>query len=214
MFFYFPSVKTVVVKGKAPVDTMCEASQSHHVYHEGKDIYDVMLNQVGFCKLLKSQVVVIWNFKTFEVTLHWSVLILSYSYIFNSLNRFVFLVLPYFTYGYFLVWYYYLLSRLIIVMICDDVVKIPMIYLLTCCNVSVYAIFGAVFVLCLNCRQMLEITTTSSTWFNCLKKMARKCTRFGSVGAELGFEVSRPWHGVGETLTKQRSCFARSTITF
>ena len=43
------SVKTVVVsKGMAPVDPECTAKQGvAHVFTQGKDIYDVMLNQVG-----------------------------------------------------------------------------------------------------------------------------------------------------------------------
>ncbi|XP_057184241.1 poly [ADP-ribose] polymerase 2 isoform X3 [Triplophysa rosa] len=39
-------VKTVVMKGKAPVDPECKAKIGKaHVYSEGKDVYDVMLNQ-------------------------------------------------------------------------------------------------------------------------------------------------------------------------
>ena len=41
------TVKTVVVKGKAPVDPECTAKlKVAHVYYEGNDVYDVMLNQV------------------------------------------------------------------------------------------------------------------------------------------------------------------------
>uniref|UniRef100_A0A3P8TZN4 Poly [ADP-ribose] polymerase n=1 Tax=Amphiprion percula TaxID=161767 RepID=A0A3P8TZN4_AMPPE len=41
-------VKTVVMKGKAPVDTECKAKLGKaHVYSEGKDVYDVMLNQTN-----------------------------------------------------------------------------------------------------------------------------------------------------------------------
>ncbi|XP_030631530.1 poly [ADP-ribose] polymerase 2 isoform X2 [Chanos chanos] len=41
-------VKTVVMKGKAPVDTECKAKLGKaHVYSEGNDIYDVMLNQTN-----------------------------------------------------------------------------------------------------------------------------------------------------------------------
>lgn len=41
-------VKTVVVKGVAPVDPECVAKQGvAHVYSQGKDIYDVMLNQTN-----------------------------------------------------------------------------------------------------------------------------------------------------------------------
>ncbi|XP_007241737.2 poly [ADP-ribose] polymerase 2 isoform X2 [Astyanax mexicanus] len=41
-------VKTVVMKGKAPVDLECKAKLGKaHVYSEGSDIYDVMLNQTN-----------------------------------------------------------------------------------------------------------------------------------------------------------------------
>lgn len=41
-------VKTVVMKGKAPVDSECKAKLGKaHVYCEGKDVYDVMLNQTN-----------------------------------------------------------------------------------------------------------------------------------------------------------------------
>ncbi|KAI1901239.1 hypothetical protein AGOR_G00032250 [Albula goreensis] len=41
-------VKTVVMKGKAPVDSECTAKLGKaHVYSEGEDIYDVMLNQTN-----------------------------------------------------------------------------------------------------------------------------------------------------------------------
>uniref|UniRef100_A0A4W6BPI2 Poly [ADP-ribose] polymerase n=1 Tax=Lates calcarifer TaxID=8187 RepID=A0A4W6BPI2_LATCA len=41
-------VKTVVMKGKAPVDTECKAKLGKaHVYNEGNDVYDVMLNQTN-----------------------------------------------------------------------------------------------------------------------------------------------------------------------
>ncbi len=47
LFVLFSAVKTVVVKGKAPVDPECSAKLgTAHVFTEGKDIYDVMLNQV------------------------------------------------------------------------------------------------------------------------------------------------------------------------
>ena len=45
MFICF-TVKTLVVKGKAPVDPECFVANSMHVYVEGSDVYDVMLNQV------------------------------------------------------------------------------------------------------------------------------------------------------------------------
>ncbi|XP_077088643.1 poly [ADP-ribose] polymerase 2 isoform X2 [Siphateles boraxobius] len=41
-------VKTVVMKGKAPVDPECKAKiATAHVYNEGADVYDVMLNQTN-----------------------------------------------------------------------------------------------------------------------------------------------------------------------
>lgn len=41
-------VKTVVMKGKAPVDSECKAKLGKaHVYNEGDDVYDVMLNQTN-----------------------------------------------------------------------------------------------------------------------------------------------------------------------
>uniref|UniRef100_A0A3Q0S7H7 Poly [ADP-ribose] polymerase n=1 Tax=Amphilophus citrinellus TaxID=61819 RepID=A0A3Q0S7H7_AMPCI len=40
--------KTVVMKGKAPVDSECKAKLGKaHVYNEGNDVYDVMLNQTN-----------------------------------------------------------------------------------------------------------------------------------------------------------------------
>ena len=43
---FFIAVKTVVVKGRAPVDPECPKVKSAHVYCEGSDVYDAMLNQV------------------------------------------------------------------------------------------------------------------------------------------------------------------------
>ncbi|KAM4605559.1 poly [ADP-ribose] polymerase 2 isoform 2-T2 [Polymixia lowei] len=40
-------VKTVVMKGKAPVDSECVKLGKAHVYNEGNDVYDVMLNQTN-----------------------------------------------------------------------------------------------------------------------------------------------------------------------
>ncbi|XP_070700865.1 poly [ADP-ribose] polymerase 2 [Pempheris klunzingeri] len=41
-------VKTVVMKGKAPVDSECKAKLGKaHVYSEGNDVYDTMLNQTN-----------------------------------------------------------------------------------------------------------------------------------------------------------------------
>lgn len=42
-----PAVKTVVMSGKAPVDSECSLAGKAHVYYEGKDIYDCMLNQTN-----------------------------------------------------------------------------------------------------------------------------------------------------------------------
>lgn len=42
----FIAVKTIVVKGKAPVDPECAAHSTMHVFNEGNDLYDAMLNQV------------------------------------------------------------------------------------------------------------------------------------------------------------------------
>ena len=39
-------VKSVVFSGKAPVDGHCSIKDSTHVFTEGDDIWDVMLNQV------------------------------------------------------------------------------------------------------------------------------------------------------------------------
>lgn len=40
-------VKTVIVKGRAPVDPECgEKVGVAHVFSQGNDVYDVMLNQV------------------------------------------------------------------------------------------------------------------------------------------------------------------------
>ncbi|KAI2570073.1 poly(ADP-ribose) polymerase 2 [Homo sapiens] len=41
------SVKALLLKGKAPVDPECTAKVGKaHVYCEGNDVYDVMLNQI------------------------------------------------------------------------------------------------------------------------------------------------------------------------
>ena len=42
------SVKTVVMSGKAPVDPDCPLVGKAHVYYEGSDVYDCMLNQVCY----------------------------------------------------------------------------------------------------------------------------------------------------------------------
>ena len=41
--------KTVVVKGKAPVDSECHTKIGKaHVHYEGNDVWDCMLNQVSY----------------------------------------------------------------------------------------------------------------------------------------------------------------------
>ena len=40
-------MKSVVLKGRAPVDSECPAASSHHVFCEGDDIWDCMLNQTN-----------------------------------------------------------------------------------------------------------------------------------------------------------------------
>jgi len=40
------TVKTVVMSGKAPVDSECPLLGKAHVFYEGNEIYDSMLNQV------------------------------------------------------------------------------------------------------------------------------------------------------------------------
>lgn len=39
-------VKSLVFSGKAPVDSHCSIKDNTHVFTEGDDIWDVMLNQV------------------------------------------------------------------------------------------------------------------------------------------------------------------------
>jgi len=51
-----------VVKGKAPVDPECSAAESVHVFVEGSDIYDVMLNQVRLLPYLTGSLANFWNF--------------------------------------------------------------------------------------------------------------------------------------------------------
>ena len=38
--------KTVVVKGKAPVDSECPVASTSHVYYDSSGVWDCMLNQV------------------------------------------------------------------------------------------------------------------------------------------------------------------------
>jgi len=40
-------VKSLVFSGKAPVDSLCGIKDNTHVFSEGDDIWDVMLNQVS-----------------------------------------------------------------------------------------------------------------------------------------------------------------------
>ena len=44
---YKPVMKSVMLKGLAPVDSECPHLTSHHVYCEGKVVWDVMLNQTN-----------------------------------------------------------------------------------------------------------------------------------------------------------------------
>ncbi|KAF7657909.1 hypothetical protein LDENG_00020680 [Lucifuga dentata] len=69
-------VRTVVMKGKAPVDSECKAKLGKaHVYNEGNDVYDVMLNQTNLqfnnnkyylIQLLKDN-----GSKTYSVWMRW-----------------------------------------------------------------------------------------------------------------------------------------------
>ncbi|XP_043195197.1 poly [ADP-ribose] polymerase 2-like [Amphibalanus amphitrite] len=42
-----PQMKSVVLKGRAPVDTECPVAAANHVYCEGDDVWDCMLNQTN-----------------------------------------------------------------------------------------------------------------------------------------------------------------------
>lgn len=69
-------VKTVVMKGKAPVDTECKAKLGKaHVYSEGNDIYDAMLNQTNLQfnnnKYYLLQLLEDDNSKAYSVWLRW-----------------------------------------------------------------------------------------------------------------------------------------------
>ena len=55
-------VKTVVMSGKAPVDADCPLVGKAHVYYEGSDIYDCMLNQV--CYLFSITYILIYSVMT------------------------------------------------------------------------------------------------------------------------------------------------------
>ncbi|XP_063074541.1 poly [ADP-ribose] polymerase 2 [Engraulis encrasicolus] len=69
-------VKTVVMKGKAPVDTECKAKLGKaHVYNEGNEVYDVMLNQTNLQfnnnKYYLIQLLQDDNSKTYSVWMRW-----------------------------------------------------------------------------------------------------------------------------------------------
>ncbi|CAL8343212.1 unnamed protein product [Merluccius merluccius] len=69
-------VKIVVMKGKAPVDSECKAKLGKaHVYNEGDDIYDVMLNQTNLQfnnnKYYLIQLLEDNGSKTYSVWLRW-----------------------------------------------------------------------------------------------------------------------------------------------
>ncbi|RVE60960.1 hypothetical protein OJAV_G00166110 [Oryzias javanicus] len=69
-------VKTVVMKGRAPVDAECKAKLGKaHVYSEGKDVYDVMLNQTNLQfnnnKFYLIQLLEDDGFKSFSVWMRW-----------------------------------------------------------------------------------------------------------------------------------------------
>ncbi|XP_068197339.1 poly [ADP-ribose] polymerase 2 [Antennarius striatus] len=69
-------VKTVVMKGKAPVDPECKAKLGKaHVYSEGNDVYDMMLNQTNLQfnnnKYYLMQLLEDDSSKVFSVWLRW-----------------------------------------------------------------------------------------------------------------------------------------------
>ena len=47
MYYVLGDVKSLVFSGKAPVDSLCGIKDNTHVFTEGDDIWDVMLNQVS-----------------------------------------------------------------------------------------------------------------------------------------------------------------------
>uniref|UniRef100_A0A673J6D9 Poly [ADP-ribose] polymerase n=1 Tax=Sinocyclocheilus rhinocerous TaxID=307959 RepID=A0A673J6D9_9TELE len=82
VLFFSPScseeevVKTVIMKGKAPVDPECKAKIGKaHVYSEGADVYDVMLNQTNLQfnnnKYYLIQLLQDDNGKTYSVWMRW-----------------------------------------------------------------------------------------------------------------------------------------------
>ncbi|XP_051553307.1 poly [ADP-ribose] polymerase 2 isoform X2 [Myxocyprinus asiaticus] len=69
-------VKTVVMKGKAPVDPECKAKIGKaHVYSEGNDVYDIMLNQTNLQfnnnKYYMIQLLQDDNAKAYSVWMRW-----------------------------------------------------------------------------------------------------------------------------------------------
>lgn len=70
------TVKTVVMKGKAPVDAECKAKLGKaHVYCEGKEVYDAMLNQTNLQfnnnKYYLIQLLEDDNSKSYSVWMRW-----------------------------------------------------------------------------------------------------------------------------------------------
>lgn len=47
IYYVLGEVKSLVFSGKAPVDSLCGIKDNTHVFTEGDDIWDVMLNQVS-----------------------------------------------------------------------------------------------------------------------------------------------------------------------
>lgn len=47
MYYVLGDVKSLVFSGKVPVDSLCGLKDNTHVFTEGDDIWDVMLNQVS-----------------------------------------------------------------------------------------------------------------------------------------------------------------------
>ena len=47
MYYLLGDMKSLVFSGKAPVDSFCGIKDNTHVFTEGDNIWDVMLNQVS-----------------------------------------------------------------------------------------------------------------------------------------------------------------------
>ena len=45
-----PKLKSVILKGKAPVDEKCPQASSYHVFSDNDGVWDTMLNQADFKK--------------------------------------------------------------------------------------------------------------------------------------------------------------------